>query len=134
MRTTLRRHGLSVLLLAAIALSIPTMVHAMTDADQTLYQATYDQTLHLIEKVNEKAEKDIEAAQETTSDKTFDSLVARANERMLDVLCTLQPLVEELTRLSGREHRAVCEYVLVTNPYLNRTALVDPIHLTSSGD
>lgn len=134
MRITHRRRGLSVLLLVAIALSIPTMALAMTDAELAQYETTLGKALDIIDQANAKAARNIEAVEEAETDKIFDSLVERTNEQMLTVLCKLKPLVEELTRLSGQEHWARCEYVLVTNHHLNRSALVDPIHLTSSGD
>ena len=134
MRATLRMQSVYLLLFILIGLAIPATVQAMTDLEAAQYETTYEKAVRLIEEANEQAEQSIEDAIEAATNKAFDFLVEKTNERMADCLRKLQPLVDEMTRLSGREHRATCEYVHVYNSYLNRSALIDPIHLTSSGD
>ena len=109
-------------------------LNAMTPDEQALYDQIHQSVEDCIADANDQAAEDIDLIENTESLGVFISQVKKTNSMMAGVIDDLQPWVDALTALSGIRHEATCEYVHVYNHHLDRSALVDPIHLTSSGD
>lgn len=134
MRESLRRAlTLGLLLVLGLAM-LASSARAMPSAEEEQYLQLRHAVEDLVARVNQIASQCIVIAETTNSHEVFDSVIQRVNAFMSAFIEEMQPTLCRLSLLSGERHQLVCTYVRVYNRYLDRIALVDPIHLTSSGD